>query len=61
MKSKLNFICAIVQLIIGLLAITSFVVLSISGENITKWVITLLLAITLVVIGVIGIIDYMKR
>lgn len=61
MRSKLNFICAIVQLIIGILAITAFVVLSISGENITKWVITLLLAITLVVIGVIGIIDYMKR
>lgn len=61
MKSKWVFIAAIVQLVIGLLAIASFVVLSIGGENMTKWIVALLLAISLFVIGVIGIINYKRR
>lgn len=61
MKSKWNLISAIVQLVIGILAIVAFVVLSLSGENMTKWIITLLLAIAFVIIGVIGIIDYKKQ
>lgn len=61
MKSKWILIGAIVQLVIGLLAIASFVVLSIGGENMTKWIITLFLAFALVVIGVIGIMNYKRR
>lgn len=61
MKSKWNLISAIVQLVIGILAIVTFVVLSVSGENMTKWIITLLLAIAFVIIGAIGIIDYKKQ
>lgn len=61
MKSKWNLISSIVQLVIGILAIVAFVVLSLSGENMTKWIITLLLAIAFVIIGVIGIIDYKKQ
>ena len=61
MKSKWNLISSIVQLVIGILAIVAFVVLSVSGENMIKWIITLLLAIAFVIVGVIGIIDYKKQ
>lgn len=58
MKSKRNLIFSIFQLIIGLLAIIAFAVVGRNGENIAKWIITLLLAIFYVVLGVIGIMDY---
>ncbi len=61
MKSKWNLISSIVQLVIGILAIVAFVVLSVSGENMIKWIITLLLAIAFVIVGAIGIIDYKKQ
>jgi len=44
-----------------LLAIISFIILAISGEIMTKWIITLLLAIAFVIIGIIGIIDYKSQ
>lgn len=58
MKSKWWLISSIIQLVVGVLATISFVILAISGENITRWIITLLLAIAFVIIGIIGIIDY---
>ena len=61
MKSKWYLISSIVQMVIGILAIASFVVLSVSGENMIKWIPTLLLAIVFVIIGAIGIIDYKKQ
>ena len=61
MKRKWNLACYIIQLIIGIVAIAGFALLSIGGENMIKWIITLLLAIAFVVMGVIGIIDYKKR
>ncbi|MGN0490107.1 hypothetical protein [Ruminococcus sp.] len=61
MKSKWNLISSIVQLVIGILAIVASVVLSVSGENMIKWIITLLFAIAFVIVGAIGIIDYKKQ
>ena len=61
MKRKWNLACSIIQLIIGIVAIAGFALLSTGGENMIKWIITLLLAIAFAVMGVIGIIDYKKR
>lgn len=58
MKSKLSLISSIVELVFGILAIVGFIILLINGENISKWMITLLLAVAFVIIGIIGIIDY---
>ena len=58
MKSKWNLIASIFQLVIGILAIAAFVVAAVNGENMIKWIITLILAIAVAVLGVIGIIDY---
>lgn len=61
MKSKWNLISPIVQLVVGVLAIIVFIMLAHDGEVMTKWIITLLLAIAFVVIGIIGIIDYKSK
>lgn len=61
MKSKWDLICYIVQITVGTLATIAFIVLSVSSENITKWIITLLLGIVCVIAGTIGIINYKKQ
>lgn len=61
MKNKWNLISSIIQLVFGLLAIVAFIIIALSGEVMTKWIITLLLAIAFVVLGVIGIIDYKSQ
>lgn len=61
MKSKWQLISSIIQLVIGFLAIVSFAVLAISGENISRWIVTLILAIAFVILGVIGIVDYKNK
>ena len=58
MKSKLSLISSIVQLVFGTLAIVAFIILLITGEDISKWLITLLLAVAFAIIGIIGIIEY---
>ena len=58
MKTKFNLIASIFQLVIGILTILSFVVLGINGEDMTRWIVTLILSVGFVVLGIIGILDY---
>jgi len=58
MKSKWNLIAAIFQLVIGLVAVFSFIILAAKGEDMARWIVTLILSIAFVVLGIIGIIDY---
>ncbi len=58
MKSKWQLFSSVFQLFVGIIAIVSFAILGFSGENITKWIVTLILSIAFVVLGIIGIIDY---
>ncbi len=60
MKSKWHLIASIFQLVIGVMAVVAFVVVGSNGENMTKWVVTLILSIGFIVLGVFGIIDYKK-
>lgn len=60
MKSKFNLFASIFQIIVGLAAIASFIVLTADGMLEKKFIITLLLAIAFVIIGIKGIIDYKK-
>lgn len=61
MKSKLSLFSSIVQLVFGMSAIAAFIVLLINGENISKWIMTLLAAVAFVIIGIVGIIDYKSK
>ena len=60
MKSKWNLFSSIFDIVIGLLGVISFFIILFSGEEIGKWIITLILSITFIVLGVIGLIDYKK-
>ena len=61
MKSKWQLFSSIFQLIIGVVAIVSFMIIGISGESLAKWIVTLILSIAFVVLGIIGIIDYASK
>lgn len=61
MKSKLQLIASVFQLIVGVLAIASFVILAFDGENMLRWIVTLALSIAFVVMGIRGIIDYKSK
>lgn len=57
-KRNLQLIGSIILLVIGVLGILSFIGLFIKGENMTRWIITLLLSVILVIERVIAIIHY---
>lgn len=58
MKSKWDLISSIIQLVVGIVSIIAFVIIAVNGENMTRWIVTLILAIAYAVLGIIGIIDY---
>lgn len=58
MKSKRSLFVSLFQLIVGIIAIVVYVFLGLSGENIVKWSITVILAIAYVILGVMGILEY---
>ena len=51
---------AIFQILVGIAAIIAFIFVSVSGEPLGKWIITLIISIAFVVMGVINIINYVK-
>ncbi|MBO5009220.1 MAG: hypothetical protein J6D20_00750 [Clostridia bacterium] len=61
MKSKWQLFSSVFQLVVGVMAIAAFVILGLGGEDMTRWIITLLLAIAFAVMGIIGILDYKSQ
>lgn len=61
MNNRLSLILSVIETVIGALAIVSFVILAISGENTINWIPPLILSILLVIIGVTGIISSVKK
>ena len=61
MKDKWYLISSIFQVLVGLIAIIFFIILFINGEAMTRWIITLFLAVAYVVIGTVGIINNIKK
>jgi hypothetical protein len=57
---KWYFIISLLQIILGLAAITIYILLAIEGEPVGKWTITLLLAVGYIVLGIFGIINLKK-
>lgn len=60
MSSKRQLVASIFQLIIGVLAIIAFIIVARFEEEIIKWIITLILSISSVILGIIGVIGYYK-
>lgn len=60
MKSKKQLFLSVFQLVVGAAATAAFIILDLGGESMTKWTITLVLAIAYIVMGIWGIADYLK-
>lgn len=58
---KWPLISSVFQLCVGVAAVAAYVVLSLGGEPMGKWTITLLLAVAYIVLGIIGIADWRKE
>ena len=58
MRSKWQLVESIFQIVVGVLAIASFIIIGLNGENLTRWIVTLILAVAFVILGIIGIVDY---
>lgn len=61
MKKKWELFASIFQLLVGVAAIASFAVLATGGEDMTRWIITLVLAVGYLVMGIVGIVDWIKK
>ena len=61
MKGKWQLFSSIFQLTIGIFAVVTFLILGFNDEELTRWIITLILAIAFIILGFIGIIDYKKN
>lgn len=57
---KWNFFSSLFQIVVGVAAIVAYTVVAASGEPLGKWTVTLVLAIAFVVMGAIGMIDYLR-
>lgn len=57
-KRKLQFIGSVILLIIGILGILTFIGLLVRGEDMTRWMLTLLLSVILVIKEIIVMIHY---
>lgn len=60
MKNVWYLVWSVVQLVFGVLAIASFIVIAANGESVLRWILTLLFAIVMAVSGVMGIVNYIK-
>ena len=58
---KWSLFASIFQIVVGIAAIISYVVIATSGEAVGRWTITLLLTIAFVIMGVIGLVDWKKN
>jgi len=58
---KRHLIAAIMQLCIGIAAIAAYIVIAVGGEPFGKWTVTLILALTFIALGAMGIKDWVKE
>lgn len=58
---KWHLISSIFQLCIGIAAVAAYVAIANGGEPIGKWTVTLILAIAFIILGAIGIADWIKE
>ena len=58
--SKWQLFSSIFQLVVGVAAIVAYVIITIAGEPLGRWTVTLMLAIAFVVLGIVGIVDWKR-
>ena len=57
MINKRKLVVSLFQLIVGLFAIVAFAIVGLGGEDMARWVVTLVLAVAYAVFGIVGLFD----
>ena len=57
MINKRKLVVSLFQLIVGLFAIVSFAIVGLGGEDMARWIVTLVLAVAYAVLGIVGLFD----
>lgn len=58
---KWSLIAGIIQLCIGTAAVAAYIVIAIGNEPLGKWTVTLILAIVYIILGAIGVYNWVKE
>ena len=58
--SKLYLICSIMEMVIGILGVTAFIILMVNGEILNSWIMTCILSVIFIFLGIFGIVNYKK-
>ncbi|MBR5272024.1 MAG: hypothetical protein IKU25_01330 [Clostridia bacterium] len=61
MKNRVFLILSILQLLIGLVLVVSFVVVAIGGIDVTPYISTLVIAVFFVVMGIVSLVKWKKK
>ncbi len=59
--SKWYLFSSVFQALVGGAAIVSYVILALSGEPVSRWTVTLIVAIAFLTMGIVGIVDWTKN
>lgn len=46
------------QILVGLAAIVAYIIIAVAGEPLGKWTVTLILAVAILIMGIIGVVDW---
>ena len=57
MINKRKLVVSLFQLIVGLFAIVAFAIVGHGGEDMARWIVTLVLAVAYTVLGIVGLFD----
>jgi hypothetical protein len=60
MKKKWCLIVSLTQILVGVLGVAAFAIMAAGGEDMQRWIITLVLALGYVAMGIMGIIEWRK-
>ena len=61
MKNRVFLILSILQLLIGLVLVVSFVVVAIGGIDVTPYISTLVIVVFFVVMGIVSLVKWKKK
>lgn len=52
---------SVFQILVGLAAIIAYIIIAVAGEPLGKWTVTLILAVAILIMGIIGVVDWNRN
>ena len=61
MKGKWNLIASIFELVIGIMGVVAFFAIGLGGEEMEPWLITVVVAAAIAMLGIFGLIEHVRK